>query len=121
MDNSTRDRLRELIHAVDPTALLLPPRTLRRIIKLDRHWIGIGLHVPHRKSYVISREALASIARRYWMNIPTADLSPVVTLLPASGATELTPKLCNNYTRLLFHSAIHRELSNRKLDQAAIA
>ena len=54
--------LEQSLRAVEPALRLVPPRILRRIIKRDRHLPGIGLRVPHRKSYVISRDRLLVLA-----------------------------------------------------------
>src|SRR6516162_6370868 len=56
--------LARLLTAVDAGVLLTPSGILRRVIKQDRRLIGIGLQVPHRKVYVIGREALLAIAGR---------------------------------------------------------
>ena len=54
----TLAELRQAVRAVDPAAFLILPRILRRVIKQDCRLTGFGLKVPHRKSYVIGREAL---------------------------------------------------------------
>src|SRR5262249_42659290 len=48
--------LGRLLRAADPAALLVPARLLRRVIKRDRKLTGLGLQVPHHKSYVLGRE-----------------------------------------------------------------
>ena len=59
----TLEELRGAIRAVEPNAVLLPKRILRRVIKHDRKMTSLGLQVPHRKSYVIdAAEATAIIA-----------------------------------------------------------
>src|SRR3954469_13288906 len=56
--------LQKLLSDVDPAALLVKPRLLRRVIKDDCRLNGVGLQVPHRKSYTIHRDALLAIADR---------------------------------------------------------
>src|SRR5260370_39912343 len=56
--------LEAALRAADPAALLAPPRILRRMIKQDREIGGIGLRVPHRKSYLIAAESLLKIVDR---------------------------------------------------------
>ena len=56
--------LERILKGVDPAALLVPPRVLRRVIMRDRDLGGMGLVVPHRRSYVIAREPLLHIADR---------------------------------------------------------
>src|SRR5712672_3513363 len=68
-------QLEEALQAADPTAVLVPPRILRRVIKESARIGGIGLRVPHRKTYVISREELLSI-----VELTELDLPPGVTL-----------------------------------------
>ena len=53
--------LEQAIHAVDPRALLVPQRILRRVIKQHAGIAGIGLRVPHRKTYILSRQDLLAI------------------------------------------------------------
>ena len=50
--------LGRLLAAADPAAVLVPPRLLHRVIKQHRRLPGLGLQVPHRKTYVLDREAL---------------------------------------------------------------
>ena len=64
----TLAELERLLRAANPGVILLPPRRLRRVIKEDRDIGGLGLQVPHRRSYTISRERLLrqmSRDRRY--------------------------------------------------------
>ena len=48
--------LQRLLSGADPSALLVPPRLLRRVIKQERGIPGMGLQVPHRKTYVVRRD-----------------------------------------------------------------
>src|SRR5580765_1380141 len=70
-----------VLKGVDPTALLVPTRLLRRVIKQDRQIGGIGLFVPHRKSYVISGEALLRIADRAELGLAESDNLPANVML----------------------------------------
>src|SRR5205085_2830973 len=79
-----------LLAAADPAALLVPPRLLRRVIKHDRKITGLGLQVPHRKSYVIGRDALLALADRDELGLePDRDLPPTVLLLARPEPEEL--------------------------------
>src|SRR5689334_1646630 len=74
--------LEELVRAVDPTAVLVPSRILRRVIKHDTNQIGLGLRVPHRKTYVISRDLLLAIVDRFELDLPPdSDIAETVVLL----------------------------------------
>src|SRR5438046_2215918 len=74
--------LQKLLADVDRAALLVPPRLLRRVIKQDCDIGGVGLHVPHRKTYTIARDALLAIADRDDLGVSAhRDLPPDLLLL----------------------------------------
>src|SRR4051812_11813716 len=75
--------LADLLRGADPAALLVPPRLLRRIIKRDRQLTGLGLQVPHRKSYVIGRDALLELVNRSDLAIDADRELPATMLLMA--------------------------------------
>ena len=50
--------LEEAITAVDRSVLLVPSRILRRVIKQVTNISGMGLRVPHRKTFLVSRSQL---------------------------------------------------------------
>src|SRR4051812_10458176 len=75
------DELSRLVQAAEPAALLVPPRLLRRIIKSDRRLTHLGLQVPHRKTYVIGREALLVLASPEELGVSPARLVPETLLL----------------------------------------
>src|SRR4051794_40123896 len=109
----------------DPAALLVPPRLLRRVIKHDRRLTGLGLQVPHRKSYVIGRDALLALADRDELGVePDRELPPTVLLLARPEPEDLAawPRgpLLVKYWRLLFHAAVHRAVAARGLTPAAV-
>ena len=54
----TLAELQRILSQAEPAALLVPPRILRRVIKQDRRLGGLGLQVPHRKSYALDRDAV---------------------------------------------------------------
>jgi len=65
--NGARISLPELERAlasVEPAARLVPPRLLRRVVRLHTSLPGLGFRVPHSKSYVIAQKALLEIADR---------------------------------------------------------
>ena len=69
-DSLTLETLREMLGAIDPAALLVEPRILRRVIRLDRRLAGLGLFVPHRKSYTIERDRLLAFVDRAELELP---------------------------------------------------
>jgi hypothetical protein len=110
--------LERILSRTDPAALLVPPRILRRVIKKDRGLTGLGLQVPHRKSYVLDRERLLRIADREELGIlPNRDLPPTLLLFPRPDAQRLATRdqgvTLRKYWRLLFHARIHVALSQR--------
>jgi hypothetical protein len=108
------------LRAADPGALLVPPRLLRRVIKKDRNLAGIGLQVPHRKCYVVAREALTRIVDRDELGLePDRELPATVVLLPRPDPERLQRRraedVLTRYWRLLFHAAVHRAIGAREL------
>ena len=107
--------LEQVLHAADPTAVLIPPRILRRVIKCDASIAGFGLRVPHRKTYIISRERLLSIVDPLELDLaPYVSLSDTVILLarptPQRIATLSADELLLKYWRMLFHARVHLAL-----------
>ena len=52
------DEVELAVRDTDPTARVVPPRILRRLIKRDRGLTFLGLQVPHRSVYTIAGESL---------------------------------------------------------------
>src|SRR6516164_824592 len=79
-----------LVAEVEPAAVLAPKRLLRRVIKQDRKLTMIGLRVPHRKSYVIGRDALLNLVDRDELEIGAErELADTVLLLARPDTEEL--------------------------------
>jgi hypothetical protein len=111
-------QLEQVLLAVDPAVCLVAPRILRRVIKIDRRLVGLGLRVPHVKSYVIDRQALRRIATRDELGVaPGRDLPDVVVLLvrpePDKLAALSGEEALVLYWRLLFHARLHVALEAR--------
>jgi hypothetical protein len=110
--------LTRLLKAVEPAALLLPTRLVRRVIKYDRQVGGVGLLVPHRRSYVIGRDRLLNLVDREELEVaPEVELPPTLLLLarpsPATCASTPPGTLLLKYWRTLFHARIHVALDRR--------
>jgi hypothetical protein len=108
----TLAELENLLEAADPGAIFIPPRILRRVIRQQCRLPGLGLQVPHRKSYVIDRETLFQIARREELGLaPKRDLPSTVLLLARPDPEKLAPlprgPVLVKYWRLLFHARVH--------------
>ena len=104
--------------AVDSAVVLTPPRVLRRIIKHDCKLPGLGLQVPHRKTYVIDRDKALAIASRDELGLQAERVLPEALILIAKPTNErlaATPTGVNlvKYWRLLFHARVHIALAER--------
>jgi hypothetical protein len=113
------------LRAVDPGAVLISPRLLRRIIKHDRGLTGVGLQVPHRKCYVIDRDRLRTLADDEELGLEhDRELPAAVILLPRPDEESLKVRsheaILAKYWRLLFHASVHRALAARNLTQSDI-
>ncbi len=116
--------LEQALTKADPAILLVPSRILRRVIKQDRGLGGLGLRVPHRKSYILDRAALLAAASREELGLPPeCDLPDTVILLPRPEAPQRRKSSEENllrYWRLLFHARVHAALAARRLTDDAI-
>jgi len=107
-----------LVAEVEPAAVLAPKRLLRRVIKQDRKLTMIGLRVPHRKSYVIGRDALLKLVDRDELELaPERELPETVLLLARPDAEELAAlprsEILVRMWRLLFHARMHQAIARR--------
>jgi hypothetical protein len=107
--------LERVVHAADAAAILIPPRILRRVIKQNASIATIGLRVPHRKTYLISREELLAVVDPLELDLaPHVTLADVVILLarptPQQVATFSADEMLLKYWRLLFHARVHMAL-----------
>src|SRR5438105_1807629 len=87
--------LRRLLQVAEPAAFLVPPRVLRRVIKHDRKIAFVGLQVPHRKSYVIDRDALLALVTPDDLEIePEREVPPIALLIarPTPEALAAMPR-----------------------------
>jgi hypothetical protein len=104
--------LERAVRAADASAFLVAPRILRRVIKQHAETGGIGLRVPHRKTYVIGRDALLSIVDREELDAPEGVGLPQRVILIARPTGEMLAGLTREetllkYWRLLFHARVH--------------
>jgi hypothetical protein len=111
----TPAQLAEALRAADPAAFLVSPRILRRVIKQHTGVGGIGLRVPHRKTYVISRGDLLAIADPSDLDLDAGfDLTDPVILIArptVDALSDLRPaEALVKFWRQLFHARIHLAL-----------
>ncbi|MEX0678607.1 MAG: hypothetical protein WD063_16115 [Pirellulales bacterium] len=110
--------LEEALRAADPTAFLVAPRILRRVIKQDAGVSGIGLRVPHRKTYTIGRERLLAIVDADELDAGDGVELPDRAILIARPTGEMLADLAPEealvkYWRQLFHARVHLALEDR--------
>jgi hypothetical protein len=110
------EELDQRVRATDPAAFLVAPRILRRVIKQDAGVTGLGLRVPHRKTYVIAREKLLTIVDRTELDLAVdAELADNLILI-ARPTTETLATLSADeallkFWRQLFHIRVHAALN----------
>jgi hypothetical protein len=109
--------LERAVRAADPAARLVQPRILRRVIKHDRGLPGMGLQVPHRKSYVIDSARAIEIVDREEIGLGPGDEPPATLILlarPASDDLSERPagEALLRCWRLLFHARVHQALEH---------
>lgn len=107
-------------------AILVEDRVLRRVIKAHRHLPGLGLQVPHARSYALPGKALAGLVEHgeVWLE---RDKLPdeVVLLRGARGPLEAgDARAVSAIWRGVFHARIHaafdEQLGKGALTAAAI-
>ena len=116
------DELRRAVAAADPSAILVPDRILRRVIRQDRRlrWLGGS----HPKCYAIAGAALGAIVDAPELGRPSGSAWPAMALLIAQhGSDELVgtdpgPVLIEAWRRL-FHVRVACEVA-RSIESGAI-
>jgi hypothetical protein len=119
------EELQALLTSREPGVVLAPPRILRRIIKQDRRITGLGLQVPHRKSYCIGRDVMFEIADRSELEVSADRELPDRIILIARPDPERLARLSPDevlikYWRLLFHAKVHAHFQNRIVTSANV-
>ena len=108
----TAAALQTALRNVDPAALLVAPRILRRVIKEDRQLTGLGIKVPHRKTYTIGRQRLLEFVDVSELGLAANHELPETVLLIARPDAERLAAMSAQaalvkYWRLLFHARVH--------------
>jgi hypothetical protein len=117
----TNTELEQAVAAVDPSALLVPARIVRRVLRLDRGLADSGMRLPHRKTYFISREALLGFAEPEELGQSDGTTLPETVILlarpePEQLASVTRERALVKYWRLLFHARVHVELDKLVTD-----
>jgi len=112
------DELGRTLRETDPAAVLVDPAVLARVVQSET---GIGWAfwaVPHDHCWVVDRHALFKYVERDELLLPPDYALPDEVLLlarPTNAELDGPPgELLGRFWRLLFHTAVHREL-NRSL------
>jgi hypothetical protein len=118
----TNAELEQAAAAVDRSALLVPARIVRRVLRHDRGLSETGLKVPHRKTYFISASKLAEIVDPAEVGLRSfADLADQLILLARPEPEQLTAttrhRALLKYWRLLFHARTHIELDRAVVEE----
>ena len=105
----------QILRTVDPSACLVLPRVVRRVIKSDNQFAGFAVLVPHRKSYILSRERLLWYTSADELG-PEPPRTEQVVLLAHPDEQELEgmrlTQLLREVWRSLFHARVHVELNS---------
>ncbi|MCU0979564.1 MAG: hypothetical protein MUF25_10415 [Pirellulaceae bacterium] len=114
----TLDELESTLLAVDPAVLLVSPRLLRRVIRLDRRIGTLGFNIPHGKTYLLPQDRLFDCVSRFELELDPSRRLPEVVLLierPEEETLARCPpgEILREYWRLLFHIRVHQELEQR--------
>ena len=117
--------LARVLRAAVSAVLLVEPRILRRVIKLDRAVPGVGLQVPHAKSYWLARDRLLALASREELGIPPGRSLPRrLVLLSRPDADQLLrlarQEVLARYWRQLLHVKVHHALEGRHLGEPGL-
>jgi len=107
--------LARAIRQVDPSAVLVAERILRRVVSLDHQLTGIVLHVPHRKTYLIRRDELLEMVEPDELGLAPGESLPEKVLLIARPKSNNLVGLnaadaLVKAWRLLFHIRVHQAL-----------
>ena len=67
--------------AVDPAVLLVSPRLLHRVIRMDRRIGNLGFHIPHGQTYLLPQDRLFDCVSRFELELDASRRLPEVVLL----------------------------------------
>ena len=110
--------LERVLRDADPSAFLVPPRILRRVIKEDRGLRFLGWHASHRDRYVISGAALRAIVTPDELGLRPTDPWPEIAILlarpdPEGLAASPRAEVLLEYWRKLFYSRVQVAIDRR--------
>lgn len=121
--------LRDALRGVEPDALLVSPRLLRRLIRRRHPHTGPALHVPHRDVLALRESEALEVAGREELGLEgPPDPERVLILLREPDRRDLRRRapadLLLDCWRGLFHARVHvaleREVAAGRLTPAAV-
>nr|HPM82168.1 nucleoporin [Candidatus Anammoximicrobium sp.] len=117
----TLPELESILTRASSAVLLVSPRLLRRVIRLDRRIGTLGVNVPHGSTYLLPQDRLFDCVSRFELDLDSSRRLPEVVLLierPEEEEFEKRPaqEILREYWRLLFHIRVHQELDQRIAD-----
>jgi hypothetical protein len=107
--------LKRAVHSVNPAAILVQPRILRRILQAEFKVPALLMHAPHERCYSCDRQVIFRNVEQDELDLePDRLLPPTVILLARPTAEDLQSldreTLLLDYWRLLFHAEVHLAL-----------
>jgi hypothetical protein len=117
----TMDAIAADLSALEPAALLVPERIVRRVIRHERRIRGMGLMVPHGRCHVTRGETVREVVRPFELRLESEDEIPAIVLLVGEPEPEGVeePKqgeLRREISRRLFHARVHARLDELATD-----
>ncbi len=108
----------EAIHAADPSAFLVESRVVRRVIRAEYELTGLGMRIPHRKSYVIDADTLLEVVQRDELGLDRSSQvrSPAILIAQPGDERLATLSLSDLLLRswsLLFHARIDATIAEK--------
>jgi predicted Ser/Thr protein kinase len=114
----TLEELKAALFAADPSAVLVAPRLLARVLHQVHHLPPQFVKVPHRKSCLLSRQQLFQHVEQDELGLEADRVLPPIVILLARPSQDELRQLGREGTllhfwRLLFHANVHRILERR--------
>jgi hypothetical protein len=114
--SAAQDELRQALAVTDPSALLVPLRALRRLLRAE--FGGPYLLVPHENCYAFDRDMIFRHVEPDELGLEPDQLLPSTVILLARPSTEQLEGWGREgallrYWRLLFHARVHVTLHRR--------
>src|SRR5271156_4479702 len=102
--------LQKSLRAVEPAAVLVPPRVLENIVKQSWNLSGFYWAVPHRSNFIIDRQTLFRHVDQEELVLEPNELLPATVMLLAWPSGDDTPPgetaaLLLKFWQQIFHAS----------------